>query len=107
MGGASALTVSWISIVAVWIVVIALTGIPVVKSMEVDEEFGLYGMMLFAFLAAFGNVWSFSRFLSFILPAWFTLRTVSKAALAAAIATFPIISLVIWYLFVIPGAWIG
>ena len=106
-GSASALTVSWILIVALWIVIITLTGISVVKSMEVDEEFGLYGMMLFAFLAAFGNVWSFSRFLSFILPAWLTLRTVSKAALTAAIATFPIISLVIWYLFVIPGAWIG
>jgi hypothetical protein len=63
--------------------------------------------MMLIFLAAFGNVWSFGRFLPFLLPAWLTLRTIGKATLTAAIATFPIISLVIWYLFVIPGAWIG
>jgi len=105
--GTSYVALSQILIMILWIAVIALAGIPVVKSMEIDEEFGLYGTMLLIFLAAFGNVWSFGRFLPFVLPAWLTVRKARRARLAAAIVMFPMVSLTVWYQFVILGVWVG
>jgi len=94
-------------VITLWIVVVSLIGIPVVASVDVDREFGVYGVLLFLFLASFGNVWSFGRFLPFILPAWLTVRTDRRLATVLSILAFPVVSLVIWYQFVILGSWIG
>jgi hypothetical protein len=103
----SALIQERLLVIAVWIVVVSLVGIPVVASVYVDREFGLYGVLLFLFLASFGNVWSFGRLLPFVLPAWLTVRTSRRFAMVLPILIFAVVSGVVWYQFVILGSWMG
>ena len=94
-------------IIILWLIMIALIAIPIVGSIGTDRDFGLYGMLLFLFIVSFGSVWSFARFLPFILPAWLTVRTRNRFVITAVIVSFPVISLVLWYQFVVLGAWVG
>ena len=103
----SALIQERLLVIAVWIVVVSLVGIPVVASVYVDREFGLYGVLLFLFFASFGSVWSFGRFLPFVLPAWLTVRTSRRFAMVLPILMFAVVSGVVWYQFVILGSWMG
>ena len=82
-------------------------GVLVVASLDVDEDFGTYATLLFLFMATFGTVWSFLRFLPFILPIWLIRRTRRRLIIMAAILLFPIVSVAIWYQFVVLGVWFG
>jgi len=82
-------------------------GVLVVASADVDRDFGAYAASLFLFVVTFGTVWSFLRFLPFILPVWFIARMRSRLIIAVAILLFPMVSLAIWYQFVVLGVWLG
>jgi len=95
------------SVVIQWLLIIFLFGVFVVASIDVDRDFGTYAAILFLFIVTFGNVWSFLRFLPFILPVWLTAKIKNRLIVMAVILVFPMISLVIWYQFVILGVWLG
>lgn len=92
-----------IPVVLLWLVMIAFVGIPVVASIDIDRDFGLYGTLLFLFIISFGNVWSFGRFVSFIVPAWLTVRANGRFAATVVVFAFLVSSVAVWYQFVILG----
>jgi len=94
-------------VITTWLLIIVLFGALAVAAIDVDRDFGTYGAVLFLFIVTFGNVWSFSRFLPFILPVWLNARVKSKFIMLIAILVFPIISLVMWHQFVVLGVWFG
>lgn len=94
-------------VIIILLFIVVLFGVLVVASLDVDKDFGTYATLLFLFLTTFGNVWSFFRFFPFIMPVWITLKTKSVLVPIAAILVFPVISLVIWYRFVVLGIWLG
>lgn len=94
-------------VITPWLLIIVLFGALAVAAIDVDRDFGTYGAVLFLFIVTFGNVWSFSRFLPFILPVWLNARVKSKFIMLIAILVFPMISLVIWHQFVVLGVWFG
>jgi len=96
-----------ILVVTIWLLILSFFGVLVVASLDVDIDFGTYATVLFLFLVTFGTVWSFLRFLPFILPIWLIARTKNWLILMVAIIIFPIVSLVIWYRFVVLGVWFG
>ncbi len=98
---------STIFVVIQWLLLLVLFGVLVVASLDVDEDFGTYATLLFLFMVTFGTVWSFLRFLPFILPIWLVGRTRRRLIIMAAILLFPIVSVAIWYQFVVLGVWFG
>jgi len=96
-----------ILVVTMWLLILSLFGVLVVATLDVDLDFGMYATIQFLFLVAFGTVWSFLRFLPFILPVWLIARTKSRLITIVAIIIFLIVSLVIWYQFVVLGVWFG
>jgi len=96
-----------ILVVTMWLLILSLFGVLVVATLDVDLDFGMYATIQFLFLVAFGTVWSFLRFLPFILPVWLIARTKSRLITIVAIIIFPMVSLAIWYQFVVLGVWFG
>ena len=96
-----------ILVVVQWLLILLFFGVLVVASTDVDRDFGAYATLLFLFVVTFGTVWSFLRFLPFILPVWFIARMRSRLIIAVAILLFPMVSLAIWYQFVVLGVWLG
>lgn len=94
-------------VVVQWLLAIVLFGVLVVASIDVDRDFGGYAALLFLFVFSFGNVWSFLRFLPFILPVWLTVKVGSRFVAIVAILIFLMISLIMWYQFVVLGVWFG
>lgn len=96
-----------ILVVIQWLLILLLLGVLVVASIDVDKDFGTYATLLFLFMVTFGTVWSFLRFLPFILPVWLIGRTRSRLIMIVAILLFPMVSVAIWYQFVVLGVWFG
>jgi len=94
-------------VVIQWLLILLLFGILVVATTDVDTDFGTYATLLFLFVVTFGTVWSFLRFLPFIVPVWLIAKTKSRLIMMGAILLFPMVSLAIWYQFVVVGVWFG
>ncbi len=98
----------WTTFVVIqWLLILFLFGVLVVASTDVDKDFGTYATLLFLFIVTFGTVWSFLRFLPFILPVWLIARTRSRLIMMVAILLFSMVSVAIWYQFVVLGVWLG
>jgi len=76
-------------------------GYLVFSVFQIDVKLGVYSLSLYLLLLFFGNFSSLPRFFSFIFPVWFAARTRNLFALAAAVTFFVLMSLLIWYQFIL------
>jgi Gpi18-like mannosyltransferase len=69
------------------------------KVWRLDRSLAVYSWLLFFLLWFLGLFMSVPRLVSFIFPSWLALRTGSRLGLTVVAATFLVVSILIWFLF--------